>query len=410
MSSDYVRYSVVIPCFNDGAFVPGAIASVREHDAVEIVVVDDGSTDPATLTVLDDLRGRGIRVIRQDNAGLAAARMRGVAETSAPFVLCLDSDDELAPGALGELADAIEANPDAAFALGSLELFGARSEVRTFPPWDPWRLLYVNHWTATGLYRREELTAVGGWTLADCYEDWDLLLALAEHGSSPVIVDRVAIRYRQHDTCAHEYALSRAARRGLRDPAEPSPGALRPPARAGAPFVGTCLAADPVSPGPGLPAALSAGDQSTGRPGSPRPNVPLRTPSDHPARAREILTPGHDRARLRVVAAAVEEMHRQHTAEAVGDARRDGRPRRTVGADQDDVERDHRPGGRHLDDGGEARSSGRAQRNRVDREQREPERARQEREERHPRLRELGAEQHRQQDQRRRGRGRASRG
>jgi hypothetical protein len=58
----------------------------------------------------------------------------------------------------------------------------------------------VNHWTATGLYRREELTAVGGWTLADCYEDWDLLLALAEHGSSPVITDRVAIRYRQHDT------------------------------------------------------------------------------------------------------------------------------------------------------------------------------------------------------------------
>ena len=199
MPSDQARCSLVIPCFNDGAFVGGAIASVREDEPVEIVVVDDGSTDDATLAVLDDLRGRGIRVIRQDNAGLAAARMRGIAETSHRFVFCLDSDDELAPGALGALADALEANPAAAFALGSLELFGARSGVRAFPPWDPWRLLYANHWTAHGLYRREELTDVGGWTLADCYEDWDLLLALAERGRSPVIIDRVAVRYRQHE-------------------------------------------------------------------------------------------------------------------------------------------------------------------------------------------------------------------
>ncbi len=212
MPHDQARCSLVIPCFNDGAFVTDAVASVREDEPVELVIVDDGSNDPGTLAVLDRLRGEGIHVIQQKNAGLAAARMRGVAETSAPFVFCLDSDDELAPGALGLLADALEANPGAAFALGKLELFGARSEVRSFPPWDPWRLLYVNHWTAHGLYRRQELMAVGGWTLADCYEDWDLLLALAEHGSSPVILDDVAVRYRQHagarmsTRCRHRHA------------------------------------------------------------------------------------------------------------------------------------------------------------------------------------------------------------
>jgi glycosyltransferase involved in cell wall biosynthesis len=198
VSHEDARLSLVIPCYNDGRFVPAAVASVREDEPVEIVIVDDGSTDPDTLRVLDGLRESGIRVIRQDNAGLAAARMRGVAETSRRFVLCLDSDDELAPGALGALADALEADPGAAFALGSLALFGAQSDVRSFPPWDPWRLLYANHWTAHGLFRREELTAVGGWTLADCYEDWDLLLALAERDRRPVILDRVAVRYRQH--------------------------------------------------------------------------------------------------------------------------------------------------------------------------------------------------------------------
>jgi hypothetical protein len=151
--------------------------------------------------------------------------MHGVAATSSPFVFCLDSDDELAPGALGALADALQASPDAAFAIGSLELFGAVTDVRSFPPWDPWRLLYTNHWTAAGLFRREQLIAVGGWTLADCYEDWDLLLALAEHGRSPVILDRIVLRYRQHegarmrtrcrDRHAEVYALLRGRHAGL---------------------------------------------------------------------------------------------------------------------------------------------------------------------------------------------------
>ena len=231
MSSDYVRYSVVIPCFNDGAFVPGAIASVREHDAVEIVVVDDGSTDPATLTVLDDLRGGGIRVIRQDNAGLAAARMRGVAETSAPFVLCLDSDDELAPGALGELADAIEANPGCGLRAGIARALRC-----------PFRGADVSAVGSVAPPLRESLDGHGpvpsrGADRGRRLDAGRLLRGLgppARTGRARQLTrDR---RPRRHPLSparhgAHEYALSRAARRGLRDPAEPSPGALRPPAR-----------------------------------------------------------------------------------------------------------------------------------------------------------------------------------
>src|SRR5688572_26595329 len=93
------RVAVVVPCFNDPA-VPEAVASIRLQEPVEVVVVDDGSTDPEGLAALDTLRAEGVRVVRQENQGLSAARMTGVRHTTAPFIFALDSDDVLAPGSL----------------------------------------------------------------------------------------------------------------------------------------------------------------------------------------------------------------------------------------------------------------------------------------------------------------------
>src|SRR4051812_7174454 len=94
------RVAVVIPCHDDGPLAVEAVDSVlREVEEVELVVVDDGSTAPETQEALDGLRARGVRVLRQDNAGLGAARMAGVGATTAPYVFPLDSDDLLEPGA-----------------------------------------------------------------------------------------------------------------------------------------------------------------------------------------------------------------------------------------------------------------------------------------------------------------------
>ncbi len=190
------RISVVIPCFNDGAFVEGALDSIREDEPVEVVVVDDGSTDPLTSERLAELAARGVRIERRDNGGLAAARMTGVECTTAPYVFPLDADDELEPSSLGPLADALDSDPTAAFAYGDL-LVSAQRRHRP-PAWDPFTLLYANRWTSACLFRRNALLSVGGWSLHDCYEDWDLLLALAETGQHGVSVDRPVLRYRRH--------------------------------------------------------------------------------------------------------------------------------------------------------------------------------------------------------------------
>jgi glycosyltransferase involved in cell wall biosynthesis len=195
---DGARVAVVIPCFNDGAYVGDAVASVREQEPVELVVVDDGSTDEATRTTLAGLAAAGTRVERRENGGLSAARMTGVRATSAPYVFALDADDELEPRCLARLADALDADRSVAFTYGHLVFTGDMTGGRRAQPWDPFTLLYANRWGAPCLYRRDALLAVGGWSLPDVYEDWDLLMALAEHGYRGAPVDQLVLHYRRH--------------------------------------------------------------------------------------------------------------------------------------------------------------------------------------------------------------------
>ncbi len=179
------RVGVIVPCFNDGALLRSALASLHEREPLEVVVVDDASTEPDTLRVLRGIEAAGARVVRHAvNRHLSAARMTGLAATSAPYLYPLDADDEAIPGALGAMADRLDASADAAAVIGDYEEFGTRELLRAVPETlDPYRVAYVNEYPPTALFRRAALQRVGGWRVElRGYEDWDLWMALAEHG------------------------------------------------------------------------------------------------------------------------------------------------------------------------------------------------------------------------------------
>jgi glycosyltransferase involved in cell wall biosynthesis len=195
------RVAVVIPCFNDGRFLLEALESVWEQEPCEILVVDDGSTDPHTLDVLASVRDMGVGVVTQSNMGLSSARMTGVGQTSARYVHPLDSDDRLAPGALRRLADALDARPEADLAWGDYACFGAFScRVPGARSLDPWRITYIDEIVGTTMVRRSALEAVGGWDMGSGCEDWDLWMKLAEAGAQGVYLPAVTLYYRQHET------------------------------------------------------------------------------------------------------------------------------------------------------------------------------------------------------------------
>ena len=198
--------SVVIPCYNQAKYLPEAIDSALAQDAgrPEVIVVDDGSREPIAPLVT---RYAGVRLIRQPNAGVAAARNAGLRLSSRPYVVFLDADDRLTRQALGMGLAALETRPEAAGAVGLCRVIGLDGQPRPFrqqPPieGDVYAALLRSNFVwmpAEGLYRRDALLRIGGFDPSEpAAADYDLYLRLArEH---PLALHReVVAEYRLHD-------------------------------------------------------------------------------------------------------------------------------------------------------------------------------------------------------------------
>mgnify|MGYP001946273561 CR=1 FL=1 len=111
-----MKFSIVIPAYNYGHLLARAVSSACAQlgDDYEVLVIDDGSTDNTreVLAGLADIYA-ALRVISQDNRGLAAVRNRGIDESQGDYLIFLDADDELEPGALDAFRRAAVAHPAA---------------------------------------------------------------------------------------------------------------------------------------------------------------------------------------------------------------------------------------------------------------------------------------------------------
>ncbi len=195
------RVAVVVSCYNLGEYLHEAVDSVLAQtlEAVEIVVVDDGSDDPATRRVLDAFDRPRTRVLRTENRGLAAAKNTGFAATTAPFLCALDADDRLAPAMLERSVARLEADPGLAFVSHWLRTFG--EEEADWQPADcglP-ALLDMNTVNGAALVRRSAFEQVGGYdeSFRDGCEDWDFWITLVSRGLGGAILPEVLFYYRR---------------------------------------------------------------------------------------------------------------------------------------------------------------------------------------------------------------------
>lgn len=210
------KVSVVIPCFNHGEFLPEAVASVTGmgRQDIELIVVDDGSTDDRTRTEMEKLCGHGIRVIRQENNGLAAARNAAIAASIGKYLLPLDADNHLRAAYIERGVQILDANPKVGVVYGDAEYFGTRGGRRRVGPFDASRLLAGNYIDACAVYRRSIWEQNGGYdgTMpAQGFEDWDFWLGALEHGWQFRYIPEVFFEYRQ----ATESMITRAG--GFKD-------------------------------------------------------------------------------------------------------------------------------------------------------------------------------------------------
>ena len=201
-SSEHHDVTIVIPCFNYGGFLGEALDSLRaqEGGSPQIIVVDDGSSEPETQEALAALPD-DVLVLGQDNAGPSAARNAGFRAAQTPFVMALDADDMLPPGALRALKRGFAADATAGYAYGVMRFFGDWSGELRMPRWDPYRLLYRHTIGVSALTRRDLLEDVGGFDPhISGFEDWELWLHALANGWHGVQVPEVTVLYRRHGT------------------------------------------------------------------------------------------------------------------------------------------------------------------------------------------------------------------
>lgn len=193
------RIAVIVPCYNDGATLIETLGSLEVQEPLEIVVVNDGSTDRKTLAIFDQLVARGLHVVHKPNGGLSSARMAGVEATSAEYIFALDADDMVAPRSLSSLADQLDTQPELQLVWGDMREFGDRNQDnRMAESLDPWLIAYINQMPVAVLIRREALLEAGGWQLTTGWEDWDLWQTLAERGAQGRRVPGICLLYRRH--------------------------------------------------------------------------------------------------------------------------------------------------------------------------------------------------------------------
>ena len=218
MDTTRALISVVIPCYNQGHYLGEAVSSAASpRYRVEVIVVDDGSTDDTPQVAA---RHPAVRYIRQTNQGLAAARNRGLAEAQGDLVIFLDADDRLMPRGIDTGVHALTAASHCAMAYGRCVMIGP--DGTGWPTPQQRRVLSGHHavllrtnpiWTpAMAIIRRSVLNELGGFASGfDGSADYDLYLRLARSYNVYDHATTVAA-YRRHDG-----SMSGSASRMLRD-------------------------------------------------------------------------------------------------------------------------------------------------------------------------------------------------
>jgi glycogen synthase len=195
--------SIIVLSHNYGRFLADAIESalVQSYPSLEILVVDDGSTDDS-LEVAARYQNK-VRILSHPNMGLERTCNRGVEEARGEYFAFLSADDILESTYVEELFEALQRSSDASFAYCRMRRFGAQTGLMRCFPYSAYILaLRTNYVNGSALTRRADYLAVGGLSeeLAEyALEDWDFWLKLLEQGKRGTYVRAPLLRWRRHD-------------------------------------------------------------------------------------------------------------------------------------------------------------------------------------------------------------------
>lgn len=200
------KISVIVPCFNYGRFLMEAVESVLKQTFrdFEVVIVDDGSSDPETLSVLQKIEKNHseIQIIHQKNGGPAKARNWGIESSRGEFFLPLDADDTIEPEMLEKCFQEMIKNPKLGMVYTWVHFFGNDEAIWKSGEYNFYEFLHSNQATVSALVRKRAWEDVGGYdeNMRNGYEDWEFWINLGKAGWFGKLIRESLFNYRRHGT------------------------------------------------------------------------------------------------------------------------------------------------------------------------------------------------------------------
>ena len=192
--------SVIMPCYNDGAYIQEAVDSVKRqtYPAIELIVIDDGSNDPATRQALEQLDFPRLKRLHTRRLGPAGARNAGIREAEGEYILPLDADDTIDPTYIEKAVQAMLDHPQVGIVYCQADLFGEQTGQWVLPRYALEYELVDNCIFVTSLFRKRDWEKAGGFceTFKAGMEDYDFWLTLLANGCEVVQLEETLFHYR----------------------------------------------------------------------------------------------------------------------------------------------------------------------------------------------------------------------
>ncbi len=199
------KVSVIMPCYNDGAYIEEAVASVyaQTYKDIELIIVDDGSDDERTREILNRISSQSNAILmKTDRLRPTGARNAGIAKASGRYILPLDSDDKIEYDYIEKAVKILNENEHIGVVYCYAELFGNSSGRWELPDYSLDKMLLDNIVFVTALFCKEDWERVGGFktNMKHGMEDYDFWLSIMEIGREIHQIPEVLFHYRIKQT------------------------------------------------------------------------------------------------------------------------------------------------------------------------------------------------------------------
>jgi glycosyltransferase involved in cell wall biosynthesis len=200
--------SVVIPCYNDGTYLPETINKLKEQSYTnfEIIVVNDGSTDQVTIDVLNQLSGNGVTVLHKENGRMSSARNHGVNHAKGSIIAALDADDYFDPSFFEKAIKILDSKPEVGVVTSHIQLFGDFKQVARPRGGNAFNFLFSSECPACAIVRKSCWDEVGGYDekMKMGYEDWEFYIRITKEGWLVDVIQEKLLFYRQTAGSTHK--------------------------------------------------------------------------------------------------------------------------------------------------------------------------------------------------------------